>query len=77
MTTFLDRIPVDRITRQARDVHAGRALLTLIAGAFYVVGWVVFKVAAVLWLALAWCAVATREGWRQARGPQQAGVPRG
>lgn len=73
MTTILARVPVDRITAQARTVHAGRVLLTLIAGALYLAGWVAFKVVAVLWLAMAWCAVATREGWRSAHGVRSAG----
>ncbi len=72
MTTVLDRVPVERITAQARQVHAGRTLLTLLAGFFYLVGWVAFRVATVLWLALAWCAVATREGWREARKAEAA-----
>jgi hypothetical protein len=83
LTRALDRIPVASITAQAREVHAGRTLLTLLAGLFFLVGWVAFRVAAVAWLALVWCAVATREGWREAkrseaarkvsRGPARAG----
>lgn len=74
MTTIANRRPlpyrVERITEQAREVHAGRALLTLLAGFFFALGWVAFKVCAVAWLAMAWCAVATREGWREARKPK-------
>ena len=79
MTTILDRVPVERITAQAREVHAGRTLLTLLAAFFFALGWVAFKTCALLWLAAAWCAVATREGWREARktkvsrGPARAG----
>jgi hypothetical protein len=71
VTSVLDRVPVSRISAQARQVHAGRALLTLIAGLFFVLGWVTFKVFAVLWLAVVWCAVATREGWREAKKPRR------
>ncbi len=72
MTSVLDRVPVASITAQARQVHAGRTLLTLLAGAFFLAGWVAFRVAALAWLALAWCAVATREGWREARKAEAA-----
>ncbi len=71
-STILNRVPVERITAQARQVHAGRTLLTLLAGAFFLAGWVAFRVAALAWLALAWCAVATREGWREARKAEAA-----
>jgi hypothetical protein len=67
VTSVLDRVPVSRITTQAKQVHAGRTALTLIAGLFFVLGWVTFKTFAVLWLALVWCAVASREGWREAK----------
>jgi len=72
MTTILDRVPVERITAQARQVHAGRTLLTMLAGFFFLIGWVAFRVVAVAWLALTWCAVATREGWREARKAEAA-----
>lgn len=71
MTTFLDRVPVAKITQQAREVHAGRTLLTLIAALFFALGWLALKVCQVAWLAGAWCAVATREGWRQARSTKR------
>jgi len=67
MTSVLDRVPVAALTAPARQVHAGRTLLSLLAGAFFLAGWVAFRVAALAWLALAWCAVATREGWREAK----------
>lgn len=61
---------VQTITAQARDVHPGRVVLTLLASLLFALGWAAFKVCAVAWLALAWCAVAVREGWREARGPK-------
>lgn len=69
-TTMLDRVPVDRISRQAREVHFTRTLLTLIAGLLFGAGWLAYKVFSLSWLALAWCAVAVREGWREARNAQ-------
>jgi hypothetical protein len=77
LTRALDRIPVASITAQAREVHAGRTLLTLLAGLFFLAGWVAFRVAAVAWLALVWCAVATREGWRDAKKAEARRVSRG
>ena len=68
--TLLDRIPVDDITAQAREVHFGRVLLTVIAAVFWSIGWVTAKA----FLAVAWCAVAVRQGWREGR---QAAVSHG
>lgn len=65
MTAVLDRVPVDRITTQARDVRFGRTILTIIAAVFFSLGWVVAKV----WLAVVWCAVAVKVGWAEARRP--------
>lgn len=67
MTAVLDRVPVDRITTQARDVHFGRTILTIIAAVFFGLGWVVAKV----WLGIVWCAVAVKVGWLEARRPAQ------
>ena len=62
MTVF-SRVPVDRIGVEARDVHIGRVLLTILAALFFAIGWVVAKV----FLALAWCGVAVKVGWQEAR----------
>ncbi len=59
----LERVPVDRISVQARDVHFGRLLLTLFAALFFGIGWVAAK----LFLAVAWCGVAVKVGWQEAR----------
>lgn len=79
MTTLTERIPVDEITAQAREVHFWRSVLTVIAAVLFGLGWVVAKAFGVAWLAAAWSAVAVREGWRegrragQQRGPSQVG----
>jgi hypothetical protein len=65
--TVLDRFDTETITRQARDVHPGRTLLTVIAAVLFAAGWVVARLFALLWLTLAWTAVAIREGWRDGR----------
>lgn len=63
----LDRVPVDRISSEARDVHFGRTVLTLLAAVLYGVGWVVAKVFGLLWLAVAWSGTAVKVGWQDAR----------
>lgn len=63
MATIVERIPVERISTEARDVHVGRTLLTLVAGFFYLVGWL----AGTLVNGLAWCVAAVKVGWREAR----------
>lgn len=60
----LDRVPIDRITEQAREVHFGRALLTLLAGLFFVIGWTLRAV----WFALVWAFTAARVGWNEGPG---------
>ena len=75
MTTLAERVPVDEITRQARDVHPGRALLTAIAAVLFAAGWVAAKTFAVLWLALVWSFTAVKVGWQEGHnrpaGPSQ------
>lgn len=77
MTTLAERIPLDEITEQAREVRFGRSVLTVIAAVLFGLGWLVAKAFGVTWLALAWSAVAVREGWREARkvnrGPSRPG----
>lgn len=69
MTTILERVPVDRITARARDIHFWRTVLTLIAGLLFGVGWLVAKLFIVLWLVLTWSAAAVQVGWQEAREP--------
>ena len=71
MTTLADRVPVDSITQQAREVKFGRAVLTLIAAVLFGLGWVTARAFAIVWLAASWCWVAVREGWRASRGPSR------
>ncbi len=75
MTAILDRVPVEEITAEAREVKFGRTLLTVIAGILYGIGWVVAKAFNGLWLVMAWCAVAVKLGWMEAR-KGRAGVAR-
>jgi hypothetical protein len=64
MTAVLERVPLDAITEQARQVRFWRTVLTVIAGVLFGAGWLTARA----WLAVAWCAVAFREGWREGRG---------
>lgn len=70
-TTVLDRVPVDRITEQARQARPGRTLLTLIAGALFGLGWLAAKAFAVIWLASTWSWTAVGVGWQAAHGPSR------
>lgn len=73
MTALLERVPVDRITREARDAHPGVVVLTVIAAVLYGVGWLVAKAFGVVWLAAAWCGVAVKVGWQEARASRGGG----
>lgn len=73
MTAVLERVPVDRITAEARQIHPGRTLLTVIAGVLYGLGWLAAKTLAVAWLAVAWSFAAVKVGWSDARRPAQGG----
>lgn len=64
MTTI--QLPLDEITAQAREVHFGRALLTVIAAVFFAIGWVVAR----SFFCVAWCGTAVRLGWVAGRRPQ-------
>lgn len=65
--TVLDHVPMDRITREAREVHFVRTLLTALAGLFWLLGFSVAKALGGLWFAAAWVATAVRLGWSDAR----------
>lgn len=70
MTFFddvLTRVPVEQITREAREVHFWRTVLTVIAGLLFGLGWLAAKTFALLWLAATWTVVAVRVGWQEGR----------
>jgi len=66
VTTWLERVSTEEITRQAREIHPARTVLTWLAGLLFGLGWVAYKTVAVGWLVCAWSFVAVREGWREA-----------
>lgn len=63
VTRLLDRVPLERVEAEARQVHLGRLLLTLLVGAFYALGWLAGK--AVSGVGFAWAAV--KVGYADAR----------
>lgn len=67
VTSLAERVPVDRITAEARQVRPARALLTLVAAVLFAVGWTAAKVLGAVWLGLAWCGTAVKVGWQEAR----------
>ena len=66
----LDRIPADRITAQAREIHFWRTVLTLVAGLLFGTGWLLAKAFTAGWFVLVWGFCAAREGWKSARPPR-------
>lgn len=69
-TSLLERVPVDEITAQAREIRFGYTILTFLAAIFYALGWITAKVFTALWLALTWSWTAIRIGWQEARMPR-------
>jgi hypothetical protein len=68
-TSLTDRLPIERIQAEAHKVHLGRALLTLLVGVFWLLGWLVGK--ATLAIGFAWAA--SKVGFEEARHTSEAG----
>lgn len=66
---WVHRVPVDRITAQAREVRFWRTVLTALAGVLFGLGWLAARGFAAVWLAVSWAVVAVRVGWREGRKP--------
>jgi hypothetical protein len=64
------------ITRQAREIHPGRVLLTWAAAVLFGLGWVVGTTFMAVWFIAMWMFVATREGWRTAKVNDEPARPR-
>ena len=65
--SWVERVPVERITDEARKVAFWRSVLRLLAAVLFGIGWLVAKAFAVLWLAGVWSVTAVRLGWQEAR----------
>ena len=66
MTVIAERVPVAEISRRAHQARFGRFVLACITGVLFGGGWLVAKVFAVAWLALAWAFTSVRVGWQHA-----------
>lgn len=60
-------IPLERISKDAREMDLLRGILACIAAVLYGLGWITAKVLGGLWFALTWTAAAVRLGWVEAR----------
>jgi uncharacterized membrane protein YciS (DUF1049 family) len=67
VTSIAERVQLDDITAQARQVRFGRLLLTVLAAVFFAIGWTFGRV----FYGLAWCGVAVKVGFQagRAHGP--------
>jgi hypothetical protein len=63
----LDHVPMHRIQADVRELHPGRALLTIIGGVLYLLGFLPAKAYYALLAAVAWSMAAVRVGWTDAR----------
>ena len=70
-TSVLDRVPVDEITAQARQVRFGRSVLALVAWLLIGFG----KILGYAWLVPVWCCLAIRTGWRDVHPKVTDGRP--
>ena len=64
MATWTDQVPTEAITARGREAKPGHALLTLVLGFFFLIGWVPGRV----WLGMADGVIAMRIGWLRGRG---------
>lgn len=72
---LIERVPVERIHEQAKQLRFWRTVATVLAGLLWGIGWLAAKGCAVTWLALAWAVAAVRVGWADARrAPGEGGT---
>jgi hypothetical protein len=70
MAKVLEAVPLERIRAEAREVHLGRTLLTLLVGVFWLIGWLAGKAT----LAVGFAYASAKIGFQEARNP--TGGPR-
>jgi hypothetical protein len=68
-TRLVDRVPLERIQAEARQINLGRALLTALVTVFWLLGWLAGK----LTLAVGFAYAACKVGYAEARNPTKAG----
>lgn len=71
LNVIADRVPVAEVSRQAREVRFGPAVVAAVTGILFGAGWLVAKLFAVAWLGLAWTATAVRLGAQHAQAHQR------
>lgn len=72
---LIERVPVEQISKQAKQVRFWRTVATALAGLLWGIGWLAAKGCAVAWLAIVWAVVAVRVGWADARRlPREGGT---
>jgi len=67
---MFDATALERIQTQAREIDPLKAALAVVAAIPYILGWVIAKVFAVVWLVLSWAVAAGKVGWQDARKPK-------
>lgn len=72
-----ERVPVGQISAEAREIRFGPAVLTLLAGVLFGLGWLAAKVCTVTWAALAWAFAAVRIGWQEGMARRESGPSEG
>lgn len=70
---LIERVPVERINEQAKQLRFWRTVGTVLAGLLWGLGWLAARSCAVAWLAVAWAVAAVRVGWADARRPPREG----
>lgn len=61
MATVLERVPVDEVRAEAREIHPGASLLTVLTAVLVGIGWVLGAV----WAGVAWALASVKVGFRQ------------
>jgi hypothetical protein len=57
----------ERVSAEAREIHPGRILLTMVAAFFYALGWSLGKLVNGVLLTVTWSMAAAKVGWQDAR----------
>lgn len=68
MSAITDRVPLDTVSAQARQIRPGRTLLALVTGLLFGAAWLAAKSLGLLWLSIAWALTAMKVGWQQGSG---------
>ncbi len=75
--SVLETVPVSRITAKARQTAStltpGRALLAILTGVLFAIGWLSAKA----WFGVVWAATAVQVGWQDAQQTRTSGEARG